>query len=249
MNTLIEQSHKKTHASFSFSVGTFSGPLDVLLDLVEKRKLFINELSLAAVAEGYIQYVQQHETTLMNRAEFIAIAATLILIKSRSLLPDFTLTEEEEGEVNDLQYTLQRYALYRTFSKLVEKNWGKVYLRESRKEPKRVPCFAPSNDLSMVHIHAAFQELLRAHVLYERVEHPKAEVLKTVSLETMIDRIKTRIKNITGHASFRTTAAGSHRGDVVVLFLALLELVKIGIVHADQESHNDDILMKPHHDE
>jgi chromatin segregation and condensation protein Rec8/ScpA/Scc1 (kleisin family) len=62
----------------------------------------------------------------------------------------------------------------------------------------------------------------------------------------MIDRIRSRITQSTTHTSFRTTAAGNHRGDVVVLFLALLELVKMGVVHAEQDSPQDDILMSKH---
>lgn len=227
---------------FTFSVNNFNGPLDVLLELVEKRKLFINEVSLASVADAYIDYVRAHTVPMYDRASYIAIAATLVLIKSRSLLPDFHLTEEEEIQVEDLTHALERYAVYKRAIKNIEKIWGKQYLPEFRKEPQRAECFAPATDVTLNAIQKALNELLNALPVFAK-EHPKASVYKTVSIEEMIERIKERVLKSSTHTSFRSAASGSHRNDVVVLFLALLELVKLGMVEAEQENHADDILM------
>jgi segregation and condensation protein A len=227
---------------FTLSVENFSGPLDVLLELVEKRKLFINEVSLASVADAYIEYVRANTIPMYDRASYIAIAATLVLIKSRSLLPDFHLTEEEEIQVEDLTTALERYALYKKAAKGLERVWGINYLAEFRKEPQRAECFAPSSDMTLHNISISIGELMNALPVFAK-EHPKAAVYKTVSIEEMIERIKERVLRSSTHTSFRTTAAGSHRNDVVVLFLALLELVKLGMVEAEQQGHADDILM------
>lgn len=236
---MTTEAHQK---QFTLAVPNFQGPLDVLLDLVEKRKLFINEVSLASVADAFIQYVQTHAISMYDRASYIAIAATLVLIKSRSLLPDFHLTDDEEIQVEDLTHALERYALYRKAAKGIERQWGTVYLVPFRKEPTRTECFAPSSDLSIENISKSLQELLIALPVFTK-KLPKTSVHKTVSIEEMIERIRERVLKSSTHTSFRTTAAGSHRNDVVVLFLALLELVKLGMVEAEQNNHADDILM------
>lgn len=228
--------------TFTLDVPNFQGPLDVLLDLVEKRKLFINEISLASVADAYIEYVKSHAVPMYDRAAYVAIAATLVLIKSRSLLPDFHLTDEEELQVEDLTHALERYAVYKKAVKLLEKEWGKSYLAEPRREPAREVTFAPSTDMTLQSLEKALHELIVALPVFSK-PHPKATVQKTVSIEEMIERIKDRVLKSSTYTSFRTTAAGNHRNDVVVLFLALLELVKLGMVDAQQESHSEDIFM------
>jgi segregation and condensation protein A len=81
----------------SVKTSVYEGPLDLLLELIEKRKLLINDISLAAVAEEYISKVNgMDELPVGETAEFVALAATLLLIKSRSLLPSLELSGEEE---------------------------------------------------------------------------------------------------------------------------------------------------------
>ncbi|MFM2414472.1 MAG: segregation and condensation protein segregation and condensation protein, partial [Candidatus Parcubacteria bacterium] len=174
---------------FNISTPQFQGPLDVLLELVEKRKLFINEISLAEVADGYISYVKEHTIPMYDRASYIAIAATLLLIKSRSLLPDFHLSDEEEHQVEDLTRTLERYAVYKSICKLLFKEWGTTYLPLQRKDPRPDDVFAPSRDLSLAAIHTALAELY-ASAPPQAASHPKATVYKTVSIEVMIERIR-----------------------------------------------------------
>ena len=73
----------------------FEGPLELLLDLVEKRKLFINEISLATVADDYIAHLKSFEKLPVDFvSSFLIVASTLILIKSKSLLPTLDLTVE-----------------------------------------------------------------------------------------------------------------------------------------------------------
>ena len=83
----------------------FEGPFGLLLNLVEERKLFINDISLAEVTEDYLRYIndlgQSHKAEEI--ASFIVVAATLILIKSKSLLPNLSLTSEEEGDIKNLE--------------------------------------------------------------------------------------------------------------------------------------------------
>src|SRR5210317_1605912 len=89
---------------FQIKTEVFEGPLDLLLQLVEKRKLFINDVSLAKVTEDYIDYVNAVERFPMaDAAQFILIASTLLLLKSKSLLPSISLTDEEEESIENLE--------------------------------------------------------------------------------------------------------------------------------------------------
>src|SRR3989338_2173930 len=96
----------------------YEGPLDLLLELIEKRKLLINDISLAAVAEDYIVRIKQMEALPVGEtAEFISLAATLLLIKSRSLLPTLELSEEEGHTIKELEYRLAVYQLLKEAAK------------------------------------------------------------------------------------------------------------------------------------
>ena len=91
--------------SYTVRTGQFEGPLEILLELVEKRKLFINELALAAVTEDYLNYIRNMATenvgqSLDDSTAFLSVAATLLLIKSRALLPGLSLTTEEKERSN-----------------------------------------------------------------------------------------------------------------------------------------------------
>jgi len=90
----------------------YEGPLELLLELIEKRKLLINDISLAQVAEEYITRVNSmEELPVGETANFVALASTLLLIKSRSLLPSLTLTEDESRDIKELEYRLAVYQL------------------------------------------------------------------------------------------------------------------------------------------
>src|SRR6185312_11866917 len=89
----------------------YEGPLHLLLELIEKRKLLINDISLAAVTDEYIARIKGTQMPVGETAEFIALAATLLLIKSRSLLPSLTLSDEESHDIKELEYRLALYQL------------------------------------------------------------------------------------------------------------------------------------------
>jgi hypothetical protein len=109
-------------SEFQVKTHIFEGPLDTLLSLIEKRKLFINDISLAQVADDYISYVKSlNDFPIADSAHFILIASTLVLIKSKSLLPTLTLSEEEESSIEDLEsYDRSSYCFKELMNKLVK---------------------------------------------------------------------------------------------------------------------------------
>ncbi len=118
-------------SAFSIKTETFEGPMELLIELVEKRKLLINDISLAAVTDEYMQTVSSmQELSLPNTSQFITLAATLLLIKSKSLLPILDLTSEEEASIDDLEERLKRYQLYRDASLDLQSRFGKQVMYE-----------------------------------------------------------------------------------------------------------------------
>lgn len=226
----------------------FEGPLDTLLSLIEKRKLFINDISLAQVADDYIAYIQSLETfPIADSAHFILIASTLVLIKSKSLLPTLTLTEEEQSSIEDLEDRLREYQKYKALSLHLQKRFGihTMYTRLPSRE--KVVVFAPDKHTTQTRLFDTLNIVLANIPKKEKV--PEATVAQVISLEKMIENLTDRItKNI--RMSFKDFHGGGRavtreeRVTVIVSFLAMLELVKQGIIHVRQDTDFQDIEME-----
>ena len=232
---------------FTVKTPVFEGPLEVLLGMIEKRKLFIGDIALAQVADDYISYVQNVQNErgfpIAEVASFILIASTLLLIKSKSLLPTLTLTEEETQSVNDLELRLKIYQRLRNASEHISQLFGKeiMFIPLDRKNDVKV--FAPDKDTNIPSLILAIKNALKNLPKKEFI--PKAVVQKVISLEEMIGRLTTRISSNL-RMSF-TQFAGEHKVNkvhVIVSFLAMLELVKNGIIQVKQEKDFGDIEME-----
>ena len=127
---------------FSVATQTYSGPLEALLNLIEERKLAISEVSLSEVTDAYLAYVEKlPELPLGETAQFILVASTLLLIKSRTLLPMLSLSDDERESVEELERRLARYALIRKTAKLLRKEWGRAPLLLAKRAPARPAIF------------------------------------------------------------------------------------------------------------
>src|ERR1035437_249368 len=116
--------------AFKIKTTSFEGPFGLLLTLVEKRKLFINDVSLAQVTEDYLNYMNKlgglsSSFLPAEISSFILVASTLLLIKSKSLLPSLDLTKEEEGDIRSLEERLRLYELFTRLSGNIKNNFGK----------------------------------------------------------------------------------------------------------------------------
>lgn len=218
---------------------SFEGPLEVLLDLIESRKLLVNEISLAGVTDDFILHIRSHAEFPMEQAtDFIAVAATLLLIKSKSLLPQLELTEEEEGDVEDLTRRLKAYEEARRASRTLSSLFGRAVSYSRGDKPPEV-VFAPSKDLSIEALGSALRDALTA--LEKQVELPEARVRSIISIEEVMDSLTKRVQTALT-LSFKEFAGDSkEKVDVIVSFLALLELVKQGVVGAEQQGKFEDI--------
>jgi segregation and condensation protein A len=239
---------------FKVKTEKFEGPLDLLLELVEKKKLHITEVSLASVADEFINHINSLEDLPMAQtADFIVIASTLLLIKSKALLPYLDLTKEEEGNIEELEIRLKVYKLIKETSKEIGELYGRNIIYPLNPPPREIK-FAPGSSLTLSGIHEGINAVL--HNLPKTDRKPQTKVRTVISLEEMIERLEKRIRGAISmtfkefaqsskwDANMSTEEIRAKKVEMVVSFLALLELVKQGIMAVKQENRFGDILME-----
>lgn len=233
------------NSNLVFKTQAFEGPLDLLLDLIEKRKLLINDISLAAVTDEYLSRIQQmEEMPVGDTADFVSLAATLLLIKSRSLLPLLELSGEEEQDIKQLEYRLAVYQIIKQAAKGLEKQSRGQALYEIE-SPSYEPLFVPDPTVTLGSLRNAVSAIIESFPQFASL--PSVAVKKIISLEEVIEKLSQRVssafslsfKEFSGHGK-----VGAEKGEVIVSFLALLELVKQGILRATQANEHGDIMLE-----
>jgi len=228
---------------FTIRTEVFEGPLELLLSLIEKRKLHISDISLAQVTDDYISYINTHTgIPVAESAQFILVASTLLLIKSKSLLPVLDLSEDEEADIKDLERRLKWYQRVRELAlhlkaQLAEK---KLFTRP-RALPQEI-VFSPSADLSKDTLREGIQRLIQALPKVAKV--PEKVVAKVISLEEMVNDLTTRITRSLRMSFKEFTGSKKEKVHMIVGFLAMLELVKQGLIDVQQQEHFGDIEME-----
>lgn len=238
--------------SYKIKTNQFEGPLELLLSLIESRKLFINDISLAEVTNEYIEYIRSITNKDIGKiTSFISIASTLVLIKARSLLPNLELTKEESEDVSNLE---ERLNLYKKISESVlllqsylKTSPGKLLPLQERKISQ---VFAPTPDINIESISSAIQSAL-SNLPEEEEKLHEVTVKITVGIETMIERITERVQNAF-NTSFQDFCKAQTEGKdpeevkvvTIVSFLALLELIREGLIDALQDTNFSDMTIK-----
>ena len=224
---------------YEIKVEKFEGPLDLLLRLIERDELDITEVSLAKVTDQYIAQMERlPELSPEELADFLVVAAKLLFIKSRSLLP--YLTWEEDEEDGDLERRLKMYREYVEAAQKMQDLISKkrfTYVRE--KPPVSAMGFIPPRDFSSEKLATMFLNIL---VRLEPIVITPEEVMeRTVSIHEKIKHIKEVLLKH-GNISFKQLMAKSKtRNEIVVSFLALLELVKQKHLQVKQEENFSEI--------
>lgn len=232
--------------TYKIKIPAFEGPFGLLLDLVEKRKFFINDVSLAAVTEDYLKYVNSlGGLPPAQISSFVLVASTLLLIKSKSLLPNLDLTEEEEGDIKNLEERLRLYEIFTRLSGNIKNNFGKRIIFSPLERKNNVLVFLPDSQITKDSMMTFAKNVLSG--MPKNVFLPEVEVKTVISIEEMIDKLTERIKG-----SLKMNFSDLHgkpankeeRIFVIVGFLAMLELVRQGMINATQESHKEDIIIE-----
>lgn len=234
---------------FHVSSDNFQGPLPVLLDLIESRKLHISDISLATIADDFIAYVRRLEEGggtarhAEHISEFVAIAATLLLIKARSLLPQLTLTQEEAQTAFDLEERLRQLQIVRQAAELLRAahTHGPAFVLKETRRPM-VQRFIPDTSIQAEHLARAVLELIAT--IPTPVKHREVRVIPTITIEVMMTRLAERIQKHMSTTLRETFGQFSDRKDQIVCFLAVLELFKRGVLTAKQEGRDSDIILE-----
>lgn len=238
---------------YKIKTANFEGPFGLLLGLVEERKLFINEISLAEVTEDYLKYINAlGNLSPYEISSFIVVAATLILIKSKSLLPNLNLTSEEEVDIKNLEDRLKLYELYIKLGGNIKNNFGKrmIFAPLERKNDlrawgHRILVFLPDDQITKESMMTFAYDVLGR--IPKKVFLPEVEVKKVVSIEEMIDKLTDRIQNSLkmNFKDFSGSAKNKEEKVIVIVgFLAMLELIRQGILDAVQENDFEDIIIE-----
>jgi segregation and condensation protein A len=219
----------------------FEGPLAVLLKLIESEKLEITEISLANVTESYLNYINQSpEIPEEEMADFLVIAAKLLYIKSKALLPNLEL--EEDGL--SLEDQLRMYKEYVEAAKTVEgiiKRKKFSYFREVPLKPAEAG-FYPPKSLSAEKLRKVFEEILAR--IKPLMDLPKASLQKTISIKDRITQIHEMLNRHAKLGFKHLLADAKNRTEIIVSFLALLELTKQRTVMINQEGNFEEIIIE-----
>ncbi len=232
-----------TDNQFKIKTEVFEGPMDLLLNLIEKRKLLINDVSLAKVTDDFISYLQNREIySIKDTSEFLVVASTLLLIKSKSLLPNLDLADEEKTDIHDLELKLKIYKKIKELSIHIKNNFGKHILFFPN-DRKIQPVFSPDVSMTKENISKAIFEVIKNLPKFEC--KPKVMVIKVISLEEMIENLTKRVQSSIKMSFKDFSGMGkADKVNVIVSFLAMLELVKQGIIDVNQREKFEDIHME-----
>ena len=222
----------------------FEGPLDLLLELIEKEKMNITEFSLAHVADEYLEHIRSNENIhLDNLAEFLSVASKLILIKSRALLPFLEFSEEEEEEIKDLAVQLAEYKKFKEASLKLGEIAGRKKIEYSRDIFSGVKAiFYPPEDLNMYDLKKYFQEILNEIPVVEKLE--QEIVSEVMTLEQKINDLQNFLRQKIETSFSELTANAENKIDVIVSFLAVLEMVQQRIINVEQGELFKEIQLK-----
>ncbi|MDP3963204.1 MAG: ScpA family protein [bacterium] len=210
--------------------------MDVLLNLIEEKKLEITNISLAEVTGQFIQYVESSDIPPGMIAEFLAVAARLLIIKTKALLPFLTLSEEEEEEIVDLELRLKLLQQFREGGKTLRKLHKKSCRSFGREGITTFAVtFYPPKNLETQTLHTHFKRIAdEFHAFYEKQRYVEATLEKVISLEDRIREVMHMIEQAIEQQFDQLTIDAKSKTDIIVTFLAMLELIKQRLINVEQ---------------
>ena len=224
---------------FKIQQNAFDGPIELLVSLIQKKKVHVTDIKLSDITDEYISYVQNHNTTISNNVEFIQIATTLLLIKSKALLPELTLTEEETQSIEELEKRIALYQLVQQHADKLKQVSTKLY-RGGRMNHADISVFAPSKNLSLEGLKKAIVSCIET--LPKPKISTKASLTPVIRLEDMMKTLVKRVQSALS-LSFRDFSGQfSEKKNIIVSFLSVLELVKQQEISVMQEKHYGDMM-------
>ena len=236
--------------AYEVQLKQFEGPLDLLLHLIARAKVDICDIFVSEITEQFLASLEDIDSLDMDKAsEFLTMAATLLEIKSRALLPRLPDPEEEGAETPE-QALIRRLHEYRAIKEGAEQMQGfeRAAMSVFSKLPEEYPLPPPTfqlEGLTLDGLVAAFRRMmLRAAEPAELTLNAREIVREPYSIQECVFRISSRLRR--GPVVF-THLFSDHptRDEVVTLFMALLELLRLGRLHIDQRGVFGEIVLQP----
>ena len=241
----------------SYKLESFEGPLDLLLHLIEKNKVNIYDIPIATITDQYLEYVHHmEEESLDVVSEFLVMAATLLDIKARMLLPKEVNEEgEEEDPRAELVARLLEYKTYKYMSmelKDMEMDAEKIFYKTPT-VPKEVKDYEQPVDLDKLLDGMTLAKLEQIFLSVMKRQKDKIDPVRStfgtikkepVSLEEKISSVLAYARKHRKFSFRGMLTRQKDRTEIVVTFLALLELMKIGKIHLTQENLFDDMMIE-----
>lgn len=234
----------------------FDGPLDLLLHLIEKNKVDIFDIPIVLITEQYLEYVSNMDTKDMDvMSEFLVMAATLVRIKSKMLLPIEEIEEEEEEDPRQelverlLEYKLYKYASYELKDRQMDA--GKVFYRDPS-IPEEIKNFKEDvdyeellSDVTLTKLQSIFDSVMQKQV--DKIDPIRSNFGEIEKEEINIEDHMIFLEEyamLHGTFSFRKVLEnGTGKGYIIVTFLGILEMMRTGKITIEQEDLFDDILI------
>ena len=229
---------EQTELPYQVRIENFEGPLDLLLHLIKKNEINIYDIPVAMIAQQYLAYLEAMEELNLNVAgDFLVMAATLLQIKSKMLLPvDETVDDDEDGPDprEELVRRLLEYKAYKEAARQLddqEKVWREIFWREQALSvEEEVEEDLPLDNVSLFDLVDALKDVLE--------RNPASRLLEIVPDNlTVRERMNLILETLEGKDSVSFAAlfeGSSHRMVVVVTFLALLELMRLRVARVFQ---------------
>ncbi|MBI2484864.1 segregation/condensation protein A [Candidatus Uhrbacteria bacterium] len=228
--------------AYTIETERFSGPLHLLLELIEHEEMPITEVSLSAVTEQYLRYLDTHEVPADELADFLLVASRLLYLKSQELLPEKKAEEERTGEQLALQ--VQLYKLFMELAPHIEEAFSLLPKMAERPRPQlpTLKTRAFPSTLTGKVLEEAFARVLRILEPFFALKRTTME--RVASVAERMQELRAAIMSRATLAFRDLTSGASRRIDVVVSFLALLELMKQRLVRTRQSATFRDITIE-----
>ncbi len=236
--------------AYVVSLSQFEGPLDLLLHLISKAKVDIKDIFVSEITEQYLASLEGvGELDMDVASEFLTMAATLLEIKSRALLPR-PPAETEEGEESPEQALIRRLEEYKLYKESAGrmKEFEKTAMQVFSKLPEEYPLPPQPIELTGLSLDGLVRALERIIARQTQQADPgrvfRAITRDKFTIEQCVFNLTSRLKK--GPVLFTDMLSDQvTRDEIVSYFMAMLELLKLGRLHAEQEQAYDDILILP----
>jgi len=235
-------------AAYKIQIPMYEGPLDLLLDLIRQQKMNIHDIQISMITSKYLNYLRKLEELDVDvSAEFIYMAATLIYIKSKMLLPPDPLASEEEQAGDPRAELVQRLVEHEKFKNAAQLLYQKQQIEEnvwSKPDKSLYHDEGTEGDLvvSLVDLVKVFQQVLERRKEVSRIELQHEQF----SVAQMIAQLRAQIiasaENVVNLIQFFEACASRHA--MIVAFLAVLEMVKLQAVALVQEKPFGEIVVR-----